>query len=159
MKIQFNPFIEKLSGKLKDIVFVLKNKKMLNNNQNLSPDVYIRSLPKKSIVKSIKQNNLNKAFKLIAQKYKDLKLDASAFKTWQTQAKEQEKLLSRTVTAYLLFQSFYMTMYTHTLSINVEPTNLYIKTPLTWNNKNQASWTSITNGYGTGSYGTNTFST
>ena len=159
MKIQLNPFIEKLSGKLKGIVFVLKNKKMINNAQNLSPDVYIRSSPIKKADKSIKQNNLNKAFKIIAKAYQELKSDASAYKTWQTQAKLEEQNLQRTVTAYLLFQSYFMTMYTHTLGIDVEPINLYISSNFTWDNRNQVSWTKKSKGYGTGSYGTGTFGT
>ena len=87
MKVDLHPLLKKLSGKFKGLVFVAKNKKLVDNNTIKESEVYIRSLPRRKTPKSVRQDNLNKAFKILTIKFKELKADASAYETWKTQAK------------------------------------------------------------------------
>ncbi len=140
MKVELNPILEKLSGRIKDLVFVVKNKTLLSKGTIKDPVVYIRSAPKKSAPPSIKQDHLNQAFKILIAKFKELKQDAEAYKTWQIEAKRIRDTENRSLTAYNLFTSFYMTAYTHTIGIDVTPNNLSDGISLNWQDRFSRSW-------------------
>ncbi len=138
MKLQLNPIFETLSGKLKNLVFV--SKKLVTKDNKTNENVYIRSYPKKRQKTSILQDNLNIALKIIVQNFKDLKSDETAYQTWKDQAKQMEEELDRSLTAYLLFSTYYLTKYTHTLGSEVLPKDLSNGTSLNWEHRNTRSW-------------------
>ena len=158
MKVSLNPIIEKLSGKIKGIIFVSKNKRLVGDDSKLSTEVYIRSSYNKQKPNSIKQDNINKAFKIMVTAFNQLKANKPAYETWIKEAKTLETQMNRTVTAYLLFTTFFMTKYTHTLGQEVEPINLSSGLSLSYNDCNTRSWNkNHLSGYGTGTYGTGAF--
>ncbi len=157
MKLKLNPILEKLSGKLKNLVFV--SKKIVTKDKSINAEGYIRSAPKKRISTSIRQDNMNIALKILIQNYHDLKQNPSAYQSWIHQAKLLETQLNRTLTPYILFTTYYLTMYTHTLGNDVLPENLSDGTSLHYNHRQTRSWINKPKGFGTGSFGTNTYGT
>ncbi|MDH5681753.1 MAG: hypothetical protein OEZ36_09205 [Spirochaetota bacterium] len=156
MTLNLNPIISKIKGKLKGLVFVNKKYPLLNGDGDT---VYIRSTPGKRERSSIIQDNINTAFKIISGEYKVLKESPLAFSSWQTGALQEEARLQRPVTAYTLFQSYFMTLYTHTLGSSVRPEYLSSGVSLDYEHRAGRSWNSVTpkaygtNAFGTGSYG------
>ena len=160
MKVNLHPIIKKLSGKIKGLVFVSKKNQMVGDENKINTEVYIRSVYKKLKPPSIKQTNMNTAFKIMASRFNELKTDTLAYETWKTEAKILETKLNRTVTAYLLFTTYYMTNYTHTLGIDVLSNSLSNGSSLSWQDRDTRLWNqSIPTSYGTGSFDTGTYST
>ena len=159
MKIQFHPIIEKLSGKLKDLVFVTKKTPMKGSPGDLSRDVYIRSKPVRQAPTTIRQDNLNSAFKIISESYQTLKLSPDSFSTWLKAADSLSKRDDKVISAYQLYQSYFMTLYTHTLGIDVRPEYLSPGVSLSYEHRGTRSWNTLTpsgfgvNTYGAGAYG------
>ncbi len=139
MKIELNPMIEKLSGKLDGLVLVSIDKELVDGKNIKKTHTYLRKKRFRAS-HSIPQDNLNKAFKIMSVKFKELKANLLAYETWRIQAKAYEDELSRNVTAYLLFTTYYMTMYTHTLGSDVRPTNLSNGTFLLWSERSMRKW-------------------
>ncbi len=136
MKIQFNPIIEKLSGKLKGLVFVSHK----DDLKNLG--TYVRSAPVRIALRSQKQTNSSRAFQILNQKYRELKADPTAFSTWQTEAQHLRNLENKVWTAHKLFISYYMKQYTQTKGLEVVPISLSPGTSLSYENRSTRLWNS-----------------
>jgi len=151
MTLNLNPLIDKIKGKLKGLVFVNRKYPLLKGN---GESVYIRSTPSKRNSSSIIQDNINEAFKIISKEYQILKGSPQSFLSWQNQAKVEEIRLQRPVSAYTLFQSYFMTLYTHTVSSSVKPDYISSGISLHYDHRITRSWNSVTpEAYGTNSYG------
>ncbi len=150
MKIQFNPIIEKLSGKLKNLIFISHREDL----KNMKP--YIRSKAKPRAKLSIRQINSNRAFQILNQKYRDLKANPIAFSTWQKEAQRLKKLEHKVWTAHKLFISYFMKQYTQTIGLQTKPINLSSGTSPSYNDRSTRTWNSIST-YGTGSFGSGTY--
>ncbi len=137
MKLQLNPIFEKLSGKLKGLVFV-SYKEQIDGIAT-----YIRSSPKRVKPLSQKQKNLNRAFQILSQKYKELKADTLSFATWQMEANRLKREQNRSWTAYKLFQSYFMKHYTQTIGLSTEPIDLSPGASLSYNDRSTRTWNSI----------------
>ncbi len=150
MKLQLNPIFEKLSGKLKGLVFV-SYKEQIDGIAT-----YIRSSPKRVRSKSQKQKNLNRAFQILSQKYKKLKTDTPSFATWQTEANKLKREQNRSWTAYKLFQSYFMKKYTQTIGLPTEPIDLSPGASFSYNDRSTRTWNTNST-YSVGPYGTGTY--
>ena len=139
LKVQLNPSIDKLSGKLNRILFFGKKKEMVDDNI-IGSFTYARALNPKSSNTSVNQDNLVLAFQIINIKYNELKLDVTAYGTWFNQAAIEEATLGRTVTVNQLFTSFYLGKYVATLGTAVNPTDLSAGTSLSWVDRDSRVW-------------------
>jgi len=158
MKLQFHPIIEKLSGKLKDLVFVTKKVPMKGDPSHLNHSTYIRSKPVRTAPTTLRQDHLNLAFKIVSESYQILKASPDSFVTWREAAKELSQRDNKTLSSYHLFQSYFMTLYTHTLGIDVKPEYLSPGLSLSYAHRDTRSWNSITpQGYGTRTYGAGSY--
>ncbi len=137
MKLQLNPILEKLSGKLKGLVFV-SYKEQIDGITT-----YIRSSPKRVRSKSQKQKNLNRAFQILSQEFKELKADVMAFSTWQKEAQKLKEKENRSWTAYKLFQSYFMKQYTQSIGLSTEPIDLSPGTSFSYNDRLTRIWNSV----------------
>ncbi|HEO65644.1 MAG TPA: hypothetical protein ENI73_07215 [Spirochaetes bacterium] len=140
MKITLHPMFEKLSGALYNIVCVTRKKELVDTPTNYGSSTYIRSKGRRQ-GNSIRQDNLQLAFKILVDKFKALQADTTAHQTWMDQAQVYEQLLGRYLTAYQLFLSYFMTQYTTTLSSCVKPVDLSPGLSLSWTDRNSRSWT------------------
>ncbi len=159
MKVQFQPILEKLSGKIKDLVFVAKTRPLVDEKALTNPEVYIRSMPKRTAPTSIRQDNLNKAFKILTFKFRELKESPSAYESWKVEASILQERFNRHLNAYQLFISYYMTKYTSTLGIDVQPNNLPNGTSPNWQDRSTRSWfIKASTSFGTSTYATGPYS-
>lgn len=139
MKVQLNPALDNLSGKLSRIVFFAKAKEMVDDSI-IASHTYARALSPKTAILSIRQANIVYAFQIVTQKFNTLKLDAVAYQTWVDEAAAQELALGRTVTAHQVFRSYYLTSYVNTLGVDVYPTDLSVGASLSWVDRASRVW-------------------
>ncbi len=159
MKVQFQPILEKLSGKIKDLVFVAKTRPLVDEKALTNPEVYIRSMPRRTAPTSIRQDNLNKAFKILTLKFRELKENSSAYETWKVEASRLQDQFNRHLNAYQLFISYFMALYTSTLGIDVQSNDLSNGISLNWQDRSTRSWfINSSTSFGAGSYGTGSYS-
>ncbi len=152
MKLKLNPIIDKISGKLQNLIFI-SPKKGLGSFQS-----YVRTPPKPRNSLSIKQINSSKAFKIIVQKYHELKSDLTAYQTWKTASDNLRQTENRYWTVYKLFMSIYMKKYTQNIGLPTEPIDLSSGSSLDYEHRNTRIWNPTT-GYGKGTFGTGTYNT
>ncbi len=139
LKVQLNPTFDKISGKLNRIVFFAMKKELVDDNI-VASQTYARALSPKSGIQSIVQDNIVLAFQLVVNKFNALKLDAAAYLTWTSEAEAMSILYKRTVTAYQMFMSYYMTKYASTLGVYVKPTDLSAGTSLNFADRASRIW-------------------
>ncbi len=140
MKITLHPMFEKLSGALYNIVCVARKKELVDAPASWGTSTYLRSKGKRQ-GNSIRQDNMQLAFKILINQFKALQANTTDYQTWMDQALKYEELLGRYLTAYQLFLSYFMTQYTSTLSSYVKPFDLSPGLSLSWTDRHSRNWT------------------
>ncbi len=139
MEITLHPMFEKLSGALYNIVCVTRKKELVDTPTSWGTSTYLRSKGKRQ-GNSIRQDNMQLAFKILINQFKALQANSTAHQTWVDQALLYENLLGRGLSTYQLFLSYFMTQYTSTLTSYVKPFNLSSGLSLSWADRNARTW-------------------